>query len=317
MPDPGNPELTQEQPKVDPESQAAATIDPNLNPESPRGTRQATEDRTYTVTVNGQPKQMNEQQVLEAAQRGLISDQQVSRLQGELKEADKHKRVSSALNDFFQSGDAEALRRVGAEVGLTGTQIEEMIEGAGLGDDWDEEGEWEDDEDDDRDEGRLSTQPPRKGQSGRPDERIGFSRFSPDVQRVLAEFESQRVGKIVDQVLDSDKELAYNLKGLSDEGRQTVRELVLREAAREAERNYGGDFGDGEPIKKVMPYVKKVVDSMRTRIPPMGLGPSPEGSEATVFPRKPPEPVSSRDAGYEEYLTKKIAYDMANAELSG
>jgi hypothetical protein len=82
-----------------------------------------------------------------------------------------------------------------------------------------------------------------------------------------------------------------------------------------------GKFGDGAQIlREVIPEVRGTLEALGTSsrsTPPMGLGPAPGSHEASIYPTKPPDHVSSTDAGFDEHITETLQHNVFKANQGG
>jgi len=285
---------------VDDDVAATLNVDPNIDPGAPRT---PTGSRTYNLKVYGKNQTLTEDELVKVAQKGLAADQKWQETAEKLKAAEADSRIVGDLKKVLE-GDASAYRRLAANFDIPGDQVEDVIRrmsGDAQGEDGDEE-DWEEYDDDPR--------VPKRKQTVSETRKTGYKDFEPDVQRLLKRAERNRIDEIVKESLDSDEELTYNMKALDDGGRKTVLELVRREIkGRLAET---GDFGEGEMLKDILPFVKQVVNGLGAarRGPQLGLGPSPSGAPATAYPTREPDRVSSQDPGYEQYVLDSLAYHL-------
>jgi len=271
--------------------------------------------QTFTLKVNGVSKTYDWDGLVRAAQKGEAADErfrEASEIMNSAKAALAFKEDLKAVTE----GDVDAFRRAAASLGLN----EQEVESAVARYNWGEEEVDEDDDEDVLEEYLRGGQAgPQRG-GGEP-RSVSYADLSPDVQRALQRVERRYIETVIDEALDSDEDLRYNMRTLTDDGRGVVKDLVMKgiqgrlNAMAESDRDV--DFGDGKAIlREVLPEVKKVVKSLvpRQTHGPISMGPSPDGG--TVHPTKKPEYVSSLhgDDSWTQNIIEEMEWYMNQAD---
>ena len=276
-----------------------------------------TPPQTYIIKVNGVEKTYDWDGLVRAAQKGEAADErfrEASEIMNSAKSALAFKEDLEAVT----KGDVDAFRRAAASLGLNKQEVESAVARYN----WGEEEEVDEDDEEDVLEEYLRAGAGQAGpQRGKGEPRqVSYADLSPDVQRALQREERRYIETVIDAALDSDEDLRYNMRALTDEGRGVVKELVRKgvegrlNAMAESDRDV--DFGDGKAIlREVLPEVKKVVKSLAPRQHgPVSMGPSPDGG--TVHPTKRPEYVSSLhgDDEWAQNILEEMSWYMNQAD---
>ncbi len=214
----------------------------------------------------------------------------------------------------FKDGDIDAFRRLGAQYGVPGDEVERIAARTFSNQD---EGE---DEDSDEEvvksylkEEAAAAAKTRSHLEGP----IDYSKLSPDVQRVLREAEKTRIDGIVQNALDKDEVIAYNINAQTPEGRRAIRDYV-DEKIRGRLDSFNGDFGDGSRIlAEVLPEIKTHLQALGTpgKRTYTGLGHAPGGGDTEVYPTKLPDHVSSTEGdAFEQNVLETMIYHQSKAE---
>ncbi len=268
--------------------------------------------QTYPVTINGRVENWTMEKLTTEAQTGAAGREKFQEAAEVRKEAAKALAIQEDLEMVFKDRDVDAFRRIGAQYGVPGDEVEE-IAARTFGDE-------EEDEEGDEDvvnsylkEEAAAAAKTRSRQEGP----IDYSKLSPDVQRVLREAEKTRIDGIVGNALDKDETIAYNMNAQTPDGRRAIRDYV-DEKIRGRLDSFNGDFGDGSRIlAEVLPEIKTHLQALgtpgqRTRT---GLGQAPGGGDTEVYPSKLPDHVSSTEGdAFEQNVLETMAYHQAQAE---
>jgi hypothetical protein len=269
------------------------------------------QDQTYQVQVNGRQETWTLDKLIAEAQQGAAGREKFQEAAQIRKEASKALGVEEDLKSVFEDGDIDAFRRLGAHYGVPGDEVERIAKKTfGL------EGD-EDDEDVDVVERYYKEVTDNEQTRSRPDGPVDYSRLSPDVQRVLREAEQVRIDKIVQNALDNDEVIAYNMEAHDPAGREAIRAYV-NEKIRGRLDEFGGDFGDGTRIlANILPEVRDHLQALGTpgNRTHTGLGQAPGGGDTEVHPKQLPDHVpSSEGDAYEQNILETMAYHHNKAQ---
>lgn len=252
--------------------------------------------------VNGKEVTVTPDQYTALIQKGLAADEKFREASELRKEAERAIATQEDLKQIILDGDVDAFRRMGANLGIPGDEIETEIQR--LFGDEDEEEEEED---------QLQT----RGQAPPQDRKLELNDFPLDVQRIMLQAERQRIDGIVVKALDKSEKVRYNMEQFDEKGRQAIRDLV-DEKIRGRLAATNGDFGDGTYIlRDIIPEVERILEAIGSptrRVAPLGVGPSPGGDGLEVYPTKLPDHVPSTDGGFEQNVLETLAYHHANAQ---
>jgi len=272
--------------------------------------------QTYPVTINGRQEQWTMDKLVAEAQTGAAGREAFQDAAAQRKENAKALAIQEDLEQVFQGGDdaVDAFRRLGAQYGVPGDQVEQIAARTfNTGDEEDE------DDDDNAVQSYLKEEAAAKAAKtrSRPDGPVDYSRLSPDVQRVLRGAEKVRIDEIVKNALDKDETIAYNMDAQTPEGRQAIRDYV-DEKIRGRLDSFNGDFGDGSRIlAEVLPEIKTHLQALGTpgKRTHTGLGHAPGGGDTEVYPTKLPDHVPSTEGdAFEQNILETMAYHQAQAE---
>lgn len=269
--------------------------------------------RTYPVVVNGRQENWTLEKLTAEAQTGAAGREAFQEAAATRKENAKAISIQEDLEMVFKDGDIDAFRRLGAQYGVPGDEVEAIAQrtfNPGNDDDDEDEdvvGEYFDEKD--------SNQKTRS--RSQTDEKIDYSKLSPDVQRVLREAEKTRIDTIVKNALDKDEIIAYNMDAQSPEGKLAIRAYV-DEKIRGRLDSFAGDFGDGTRIlAEVLPEIKTHLQALGTpgKRTHTGLGQAPGGGDTEVYPTKLPDHVSSTEGdAFEQNILETLNYHQHQAE---
>lgn len=278
------------------------------------------------IRVNGKDVQVTPEQMLAYAQKGAAADERFQDAAEQRKEAESAIRLKEDFDRLKETGDINAFRRIGAEMGLPGDQVEEaarmVYEGVeeGEGDSDDENQYWDKSEGSGRgaergaDSRQLLAQVKAELENRPP---VGYDNLSEEVQTALLHVESERINEIVQKALDKDDVIRYYRNSYDERGKEAIRSMV-DEKIRGRLDSSDGQFGDGTQIlREVVPEVRTLLEAIGTpsrTTPQMGLGPAPGGTGNQVYPTKPPEHVPSTETGFEDHIAQTIAYNAAKGE---
>ncbi len=266
--------------------------------------------QTHAVKINGREEQWTTQQLIDRAQKEQAADEKFQQASQKEKEIATAINLQEDLEMIFKEGDIDAFRRLGAKMGVPGDQVE-SIAAKTFGD--------QTGEDDDEDVVDSYDREVRQGTRSREENQgpVNYDRLSPDIQRALRTVESARIGDIVKNALDNDKDLSYNIEQYDAKGRSAIRDLV-DEKIRGRLASYGGDFGDGNRIlAEVLPEIREHLQALGKpgSRSPLGLGHAPGGGDTEVYPRQKPDHVSSVEGdAFEQNILETMAYHQAQAE---
>jgi hypothetical protein len=267
---------------------------------------------TYNVTINGRQEQWPLDKLIAEAQTGAAGREAFQQAAETRKGAAKALAIQEDLEQVFKEGDIDAFRRIGAQMGVPGDQVEEIARTTFGTDDEDE-----DDEDVVNEYFEETSQAGTRGTRSRDDGPVDYSRLSPDVQRVLREAEKVRIDTIVKNALDKDEVVSYNMNAQTDSGRAAIRAYV-DEKIRGRLNSFNGDFGDGTRIlAEVLPEIREHLQALGTpgQRTHTGLGQAPGGGDTEVYPTKLPDHVpSSEGDAFEQSILETMAYHQAQAE---
>lgn len=276
-----------------------------------------------TIIVNGKAVQVTPEQKTALAQKGAAADEKFQDAATQRKEAEAAIQLKDDFEILKETGDINAFRRIGAQMGLPGDQVEEaariVYEGVSQEEDPDDENRhW-----DKREAGRGAG-PPVDGEKllaqikaemeGR---EVGYDNLSEDVKTALLHVEEKRINEIVEKALDTDEVIRYYMNSYDDRGKEAIR-LMVDEKIRGRLDSSDGSFGDGARIlREVVPEVRTHLEAVGTpsrTTPQMGLGPAPGGTGNQVYPTKPPDHVPSTETGFEDHITQTLAHNLAKGQ---
>lgn len=333
MPEPNQAGQAQVNPYPMPQDATDNTPVVNIPPSAvPPGMATAPHPHDQQLTrlmVNGQEQMVDQAKLVELAQKGVSSDSRYQEAAAMSKEAEGAIAWKADMELLAETGDIGAFRRAGAAIGLTGDEVEEAArityEQVGEG----------------NPEPQLSpdnrNQPQQEGNPGMSQqiaalsaqlEKIqgqmsgttGYGNLSEDLQTLMVDAEQTRVNKIIQNALDLDPVLAYNMTSRDAKGQQAIRNMIDEKIRGRLDAS-DDKFGDGARIlREVMPEVKETLEALGTpdrSIPQMGLGPSPGGQGADIYPTKEPDHVPSTEAGFEEHIQQLLQHNQYKAKQAG
>lgn len=271
--------------------------------------------RTYPVVVNGRAENWTLEKLTVEAQTGAAGREAFQQAAGVRKESAKALAVQEDLEEWFKEGSIDAFRRLGAQYGVSGDEVEEIAKKIS---NLDQEGGDGEDDDGNVVNSYLKEQAEVEGKTrSRQDGPVDYSKLSPDVQRVLREAEKVRIDGIVKTALDKDEVIAYNIDAQTPEGAEAIRDYVS-EKIRGRLNSFNGDFGDGTRIlAEVLPEVRTHLQALGTpgKRTHTGLGHAPGGGDTEVYPTKLPDHVSSTEGeAFEQNVLETMAFHQAQAE---
>lgn len=295
------------------------------------------DSRLTELIVDGQKLVVTQEELVRRAQKGSSADSRFQEAAAKSKETESAIAFKEDMRLLAETGDISAFRRCGAEMGLTGDEVEEaariVYENADSGnpaspgqDQFDENSLYE----------------PRTVQGGQVTigqrmafleaelaktkaalagtGRTGFADLDPALQTVVVDVEQRRVDGIIKNALDSDQVIAYYMNGYDDKGRQAIRNMIDEKVRGRLDAS-DGSFGDGTRIlREVVPEVREALEALGTPnrlTPQMGFGPSPAGQGANIYPTKEPDYVASTEAGWEEHIAATIQHNQFKASQGG
>lgn len=327
-----------------PMSQEAADQTPVLNiPASsvPPGMANAPhpyQQQTTEIMVDGTRQTVTHDRLVELAQKGVSSDSRFQEASAKSKEADSAIALKADLELLAETGDISAFRRAGASMGLTGDEVEEAAQIV-----YEDMGETLDGETTSPGEVDFGVDTGYEGPPNRPGgsmavrvealeaalskatallegRRMGFGDLDETLQTVVVDVEQARVNKIIEKTLDSDEVIAYYMTAYDAKGQQAIRDMIDEKVRGRLDAS-DGQFGDGTQIlREVVPEVRSTLEALGTPhrdTPQMGLGPSPGGQGADIYPRKTPDHIGVTEAGFEEHIAEVLAHNMFKAQQGG
>jgi hypothetical protein len=274
------------------------------------------------LKVHGQEVTLTHEQLVEAAQKGMAADQNFQAAARDKAEAASAIAFRDKMKLLAETGDVNAFRELGAEMGLTGDQVEDaarivyetMEEDGTTGD---ENEVFRADEARRGEPGKNWAQELAAVKASLESKQISLDDLSPDLQDAIVDVERVRIDKIVDNALDSDQVLRYYMNSYDAKGQQAIRGMVNEKIRGRLDAS-DERFGDGTRImQEVLPEVKTLLQAIGTpnrSTPQLGLGPAPGGQESNIYPMKKPDHVSSSEAGFEEHIGQSIAHNTQQAQ---
>lgn len=270
--------------------------------------------RMHDVTIDGERQQWTYEKLVKEAQTSAAGRKAFQDASEMRKENVRSAAIDEDLRAVFEDGDEDAFRRVGAAYDIPQGEIDEAVQNAFV----------DDGGSDDKDGDVVNDYLKEAAGAGKDTSRsrqptgpVSYGDMAPDVQRALRGVESARMEKIIDQALDNDEAIAYNMKAHTPEGRAAIRSLV-DEKIKGRLASYGGDFGDGTRIlQEVLPEIKGLLDAVGTpgQQTNMGLGASPGGGSTAGHPPKKPDHVSSTEGdAWEQHILDDMVYRHDKAQ---
>ncbi len=263
--------------------------------------------KMYSVKINGVEEQWPIEKLVSEAQQAVAGRRRFEEAATIQKDAASAIALKEDLHAALTDQDADAFRRVGASFGINGTETEEMIQRM-----------WGDNQDENVveqyfDESNNNANRATRFQDNEP---VDYSRLTPDLQRALRGVESSRIEKIVDNALDNDKTIAYNMETYTPEGRVAIRRYV-NEKIRGRLDTFDGDFGDGTRIlAEVLPEIREHLQALGTpgQQTRTGLGQAPGGGGVEVHPTSLPDHVPSTDEEFDQHVLETLNFHQSQAE---
>jgi hypothetical protein len=261
----------------------------------------------HTIKRGDEEFQVTTEQLKTMAQKGWNADVVTQQARESTKAAERALSLQEDLEAVIKSGDVDAFRRMGAIMGIPGDEVERSAASI-----------WGDGSEDEETEEVEADTPKKAKVAPRPD-KVDFSQFPVDIQRLLLRAEKSRIDEIITLALDSSDKVRYNMEQYDDKGRKAVRSLV-EEKVRGRLNASNGDFGDGSHIlREVLPEVEAILEALgspRRQTPALGMGAAPGGGDLEVYPRKKPDHVPSGDGAFEQHILEDLAYNHGNLSRS-
>ncbi|MHC4508024.1 MAG: hypothetical protein ACYTAO_03570 [Planctomycetota bacterium] len=172
-----------------------------------------------------------------------------------------------------------------------------------------------DDGDVDLDEPSTSTGKQARADDG--DEPIGYARLDVGSQKAIGAVHSHMVEQAIGQALDSDEELAYNMKQASPKAQESVKSIVRDRLQRFVdERGDRFDYNWGHAAKQAVAAEKTRLAPFFERPARPGMGPGSQTDFQVNRELKAPErvPAFADDAAHDEYLMERMRYNQSLIE---
>jgi len=267
--------------------------------------------RLYNVVVNGRQEQWTLDKLVSEAQTGAAGREAFQDAATTRKENARAIAIEEDMEMVFKEGDIDAFRRIGAQYGVPGDKVEE-IAARTFGDEDDE-----DDEDIVNDYFEDSSRGANRQTRPQAPTEVDYSMLAPDLQRMARGVEKERIDQIVQNALDKDDQIAYNMNSQTPTGRVAIRQYV-DEKIRGRLDSFNGDFGDGARIlAEVLPEIREHLQALGTpgNRTHTGLGHAPGGGDTEVYPKQLPDHVPSTEGdSFEQNILETMAYHQAQAE---
>jgi hypothetical protein len=282
----------------------------NAVPDAIRNSPTRNQTQLHTLKRGEETVEVTTEKLIEMAQKGWNADEVTQRARESEKAATRALAIQDDLEQVIKSGDVDAFRRMGAAMGIPGNEVETAAASI-----------WGDGSEDEEDEEETPT--PRKRQAPQQPQKVDFSQFPPDVQRLLLRAEKARIDEIVGSALDSSEKVRYNMEQYDEKGRKAaltaIRSLV-EDKVRGRLNATDGDFGDGSHIlKEVLPEVESLLEALgspRRQTSALGMGLAPGGGDIEVYPKKQPNHVPSSDGNFEQHILEQLAFNQGQVERS-
>lgn len=259
----------------------------------------------FPAKVNGQDVMLTREQVTAHLQKDMAGDEKLRQAAEMQKEASTAIALQDDMKAVLKDGDVDALRRLGAGMGISGVEVEQIAQNFLIDDGIDE-----DDED---------VVAAFQDQTPNPTRKVGYDGLTSDLQRVMRLAETQRIKEFVDKALDNDELVSYNMSRLSDKGQAEIRKLV-DEKVRGRLDGVGGDFGDGsqilpEIVQEIKGLFTEALGSPERSHGSMSLGASPGGGDSEIYPQKLPDHVPSTEGDkYTQNIMETMQFYHNEAE---
>lgn len=296
------------------------------------------EQQFTEIVVDGQKQTVDHAKLVELAQKGVSADSRFQEAAAKSKEADEAIRWKADMELVGETGDIGAFRRAGAAMGLSDEEIEdaarmvyETADGASS------PGEKGPDENTRYELAEGIAAPPVgkvtvgqklamleaeliKTKAQVENRTTKFGDLDEALQTAIVDVEQARVNKIIQIALDSDQVVSYYYSSYDDKGQKAIRGMIDEKVRGRLDAS-DGKFGDGAQIlREVIPEVRETLEALGTPnrlTPQMGLGPAPGSQEASIYPTKPPDHVSSTEAGFDEHVTETLQHNLFKANQGG
>jgi len=269
------------------------------------------EGQLYTLRRGDEVQQVTEEELVRRAQIGWNGERLAQEAAEIRKDASKSIAADEDMRAVFEDNDVDAFRRLGAKYGVESAQVEAIAKRSF------EDSGAEDDEDEDIVEDYYTESRAGKVARSQEDSQVSYQDLSPDVQRVVQKVEKERIDEIVNNALDNDEEIAYNMEARDDKGRVAIRTYVDDKIQGRLQA-FGGDFGDGTRILgEILPELREHLQALGTpgQRTQMGLGQAPGGGDTEIYPRKLPDHVSSTEGeDFEQHIFDTMKYHQGQAE---
>ena len=267
--------------------------------------------RTYPVTINGRAENWTLEKLTAEAQTGAAGREAFQEAADVRKGNAKALAIQEDLEMVFKDNDLDAFRRLGAQYGVPGDEVEKIAARAFSTED-------EEAEDEEVVNSYLKEEAATVAEArSRSEGPVDYSKLSPDIQRALREVEKTRIDGIVKNALDNDEVIAYNIDAQTPDGRQAIRDYV-DEKIRGRLSSFNGDFGDGSRIlAEVLPEIKAHLQALGTpgKRTLTGLGHAPGGGDTEVYPTKKPDHVPSGEGdAFDQHILETMNFHQVQAE---
>ncbi len=283
----------------------------NAVPDAIRNSPTRNQTQLHTLKRGDETVEVTTEKLIEMAQKGWNADVTTQHAREAEKAAARALTIQEDLEAVIKSGDVDAFRRMGAAMGIPGNEVETAAASI-----------WGDGSEDEEDEEEAPT--PQKRQVPQQPQKVDFSQFPPDVQRLLLRAEKARIDEIVQSALDSSEKVSYNMEQYENEKERKAALSAIRALVEDKVRGRlnasNGDFGDGSHIlKEVLPEVESLLEALgspRRRTPSLGMGLAPGGGDIEVYPKKQPNHVPSSDGNFEQHILEQLAFNQGQVERS-
>jgi hypothetical protein len=270
-----------------------------------------------TLKVDGEVKKYTREKILELAQKGEAAEKRFQEAATIKKEAEAAMAVRDDVGKML-AGDPDAFRRLGKTFDLPSEEVEAALlqREAGSEGGHSQKGKGE--------KGSEGISPEEFNQTIEALRRreVSFQNLPKEVRQVLVGVVTDQTEKIIERGVDKDEKLAYYMKGADENGKQAILSLV-KDKVRGRIKSSGQILSEGaselsEALTEVGDLLGKLRPSTPSRsTPPLGIGPSPGGTENDLHPRKDPDHVPSTDPEFESHILDLMrAYDSRTGDGS-
>lgn len=255
---------------------------------------------TRMIKVNGveQVKTLEELAVL--AQKGAAADERFQEAARMRQEAESALAVVDNLKSLSSDWNEEAFRKVAQGLGMNAADTEEAIAAARANASTTGRN--------DADPGVRQTVNPST-----PPKKVTYGDLDPTIQRELVDLAQSRQEKLIQAALEKDEVLKYDVNS-SPQRRKAIADQALK-LYRGRVIAAGGRVGDGaqvlQEVLQDMRQFREVFGTPEHPTPGPGLGPAPTGGRSDIYPTTEPKRVSVTDPGFEDYVSKKLAFEIA------